>query len=173
MGAITPTINALTTTLSQANPALHGLGFLPVITEQSSEKEHLRRDQNLALKQLREKQDAQLSTLQTQTQLERDRLEADTQASEEKRLAALRRAVARQRSQFAAQGLGGTGTGSTDAVLLGLFEESDTDRTERDRIDQLRNRALDQDLSSQKQLNILQRSQLQERQRLERELLGF
>ncbi len=57
------------------------------------------------------------------------------------------------------------------AVLLGLFDESDADRTQREHLDSLRSAALDSDLSQQRALNVLQRTQLQQKQALERELL--
>ena len=127
----------------------------------------------LALAQLQQNQAAQLSNLETQIGLDRQKLEADSQAAEEQRLSALRRAMARQKTQFASQGLSSGGSGSSEAVLLGLFEESEDERQERARLDEIRNRALDHEFSAQKSLNVLQRSQLKERQRLQRALSDY
>lgn len=129
--------------------------------------------QKLALAQLQQNQAAQLSNLETQIGLDRQKLEADSQAAEEQRLSALRRAMARQKTQFASQGVSSGGSGSSEAVLLGLFEESEDERQERARLDEIRNRALDHEFSAQKSLNVLQRSQLKERQRLQRALSDY
>jgi hypothetical protein len=125
-------------------------------------------NQKLALQKLQQNQDEQLRQLQDKAANERDKISADSSSAEQQRLASLRRAVARQSAQFASQGLTITGGGSADAVLLGMFEESDSERAQRDRLDDIRNRALDQDIESRQRLNILQRSQLEQQQRLER-----
>ncbi|MEC7028226.1 MAG: transporter, partial [Pseudomonadota bacterium] len=106
------------------------------------------------------------------TALSREKLAAEAKNAEENRLSALRRAVARQRASFGATGLSAN-EGSAEAVLLGLFEETDQDRQQRERLDTLRNRALDNDLASTQSLNVLQRSQLAQQQRLERIAKGY
>lgn len=140
---------------------------------QEQRRKQLRAQQDQALRQLRQRQAADLRDLQERNELSRERIEAETQAAEEKRRAALRRAVARQRAQFAAQGVGTGGSGSTEAVLLGLFEESDDDRQQRERLDNIRTRALEQDSAARRRLNVLQSSQLAARQELERAIESF
>lgn len=140
---------------------------------QDQQRKLLRAQQDQALRQLREKQAADLQDLRERRALESERMTADTRAAEEKRRSALRRAVARQRAQFASQGVGTGGSGSSEAVLLGLFEESDEERQQRTRLDDIRSRALEQDVSARQRLNVLQRSQLAARQELERAIEGF
>lgn len=126
-----------------------------------------RAEQDLSLKQLRAQQAEQQRQTEENAALERARLSEETAESERKRRDALRRAVARQRASFGAQGIG-SGGGSAQAVLLGLFDESDADRITRERMDMLRNNALDVDGGQQRRLNLLQVTQLAERQRLAR-----
>lgn len=135
--------------------------------------EQLRREQQLALKQLRQQQDAQARSLNEQAAADRAAVSSGAATEERRRLAALRRAVARQRAQFGGGGLSSADPGSTQAVLLGLFEESDRDRQERERIDSVRNAVIDRNLDTQKRLNVLQLNQLRERQKFERETAGF
>ncbi len=98
-------------------------------------------------------------------QKEQNRL-ASLQADTDRR-AALKRAIAKQRANFGAQGIGSAG-GSSEAVLLGLFDESEEERVQREQMDNLKTAALDQDVSRQKQLNLLQQAQLKEQQRINR-----
>lgn len=112
---------------------------------------------------LSERQNAQNASLQKQE------IDAKTQEAELKRRQALKRAVARQRAQFGGSGVA-TGDGSSEAVLLGLFEESDAERKSREQLDQLRKQSIDQNLLQQKNVNTLQRTQLAERQRLSNNL---
>ena len=136
------------------------------------ERQRLQKQQQLALKQLRASQDEKLLDLQEQSALAAEKSVTDSAAAEQTRLSALRRAVARQRAAYGVSGLSSTG-GSAEAVLLGLFEESDDERETRARLDDIRNRTLEQNLDAQKRLNVLQVSQLKQKQRLERELLGY
>ena len=99
--------------------------------------------------------------------LQRQKIASDALTAEQTRRAALRRAVAKQRAQFGGSGLTG-GDGSTEAVLLGMFEESETDKATSTRLDTLRNAAIDQSLNDRQALNVLQRTQIQERQTLAR-----
>lgn len=128
------------------------------------------REQELALKQLKQQQKLQKKQLEADAALDRERIAADAEAAERERRAALRRAVARQQAQFGSSGVSSTG-GSAQAVLLGLFEESEDELAERERLDSLRGRAIDLSLSGRQSLNVLQRTQLQERQRFQNELL--
>lgn len=133
----------------------------------------LQKEQQLALKQLRQQQDAQIRTMDEQAAADRAALASGAASEEQRRLAALRRAVARQRAQFGGSGLSSADPGSAQAVLLGLFEESDQDRQERERLDNIRNAAIDRNLDTQKRLNVLQLNQLRERQKFQRETAGY
>lgn len=123
-------------------------------------------DQAAALANLQAQQNAQLQDLEQRAAIDRAEIEARADEAERERRAALRRSVARQRAAFGSSGVSTSGGGSSEAVLLGLFEESDADRQERERLDNLRLGAIDQNLDNQRRLNLIQRTQLQERQRI-------
>lgn len=110
-----------------------------------------------ALRELQLRQDAEL---------QREKIALDTQQAEKDRKDALKRSVARQRAKFGAQGIG-SGAGSSQAVLLGLTEESEEERASREALDSLKEKALDQKLEQANALNVLQRTQLQERSRVD------
>lgn len=176
MGAIaSPVASVLGGVNAVAGAALPAIGTATrlVNTVQNfssgSSGDQLRAQQDLALRQLQATQQARENQLSADVSLRRQQLAADAASDNSDRRAALRRAVARQRAQFSASGVTSAG-GSSEAVLLGLFNESESEAAQRNQIDGLRNRALDLDLSNQRSVNVLQRTQLQQRQRLERSL---
>ncbi len=144
------------------------VGLLP-----NAQEEQFKDEQDIALQQLQARQKLQQKQLEADSALEHERIAAGAAAAEDERRAALRRAVARQRTQFGASGIGNAGGGSAEAVLLGLFDESEEELASRERLDNLRNQALDLSVAQSNSLNVLQRSQLQQRQDFERELTGF
>jgi hypothetical protein len=158
-------------TFSNILPILSGLTSTAVTLERTFEtltrigEKSGTSQQDLALRQLQEQQKLQEAQLGQQAALERERLALQASQDDESRRQSLKRAVARQRTQFGASGIGG-GTGSSEAVLLGLFEESEEERQRREQLDTLRNRALDLDVTQNPSLNLLQATQLSQRQRL-------
>ncbi len=138
---------------------------------QKEAKADLRAQQDLALKQLQAQQQVAAANAQADSSLQKTQIAATASAEDVQRRAALKRAVARQKASFGSQGITGT-DGSSEAVLLGLFDESDRDRQDRERLDGIRTAALNQDLGARSSLDILQLAQLQERQKLERQLLS-
>lgn len=127
-----------------------------------------RSDDNLALSQLQERQRLAQQQSGQDANLDRERIALQNSQNEETRRAALRRAVARQRAQFGSSGIASGTGGSADAVLLGLFDETEDELTRRNQLDNLRNRALDLNLNQQRSVNVLQATQLSERQNLGR-----
>ena len=127
-----------------------------------------KKSQSLELAQLRERQQANLQDAQERAALSRAELAAKNDAAERDRKAALKRAVARQRAQYGAQGIS-TATGSSEAVLLGLFGTSEDDAAENQRRNVISLSAIDQDLAAQNRLNVIQRTQLKQRQKLEKQ----
>jgi len=91
---------------------------------------------------------------------------ADARFAESERLQTLRRAVARQRARFGAQGVGNDG-GSSEAVLLGLFEESEQEKFKREQLDNLRDQAGRLDVEGRHSLNLLELTSQAERRNLE------
>ncbi len=126
-----------------------------------------RRKQDSALDQLQATQAERLRQTQEDASLRKDQIQATAENAEAARKKALKRAVARQRTRFGSQGISTSG-GSGQAILLGLFEESDEDRAQRDRLDGVRTHILDQNVNQLQRLNVLQASQLAERQRFSR-----
>ncbi len=170
MGAIVPTITGLTTAISAVDNLVGTVqGFNASAPQQVADNSAaiLRAQQRLALQQLKAQQDSQAQDQAEQAVLTREKLQAEADAAEKERLASLRRAVARQRAAFGASGID-TNEGSAEAVLLGLFEETDEDRTQRERLDDIRNRVLDQELAASNRLNVLQQTQLRQKQQLSR-----
>lgn len=165
MGALTPVITGLTTLTTAVSAADKLIGLTRDPYE--AQRKALRAEQDLALQQLTAQQAMNEQLSARDAELQRQKLAADTLAAEDIRRAALRRAVARQRAQFGGGGFS-SGEGSAEAVLLGLFEETERDRTTSARLDALRSAAIDQSLTDQRALNVLQRAQLQERQALAR-----
>lgn len=154
--------------MAAITPVLTQVAVSALAAQQS--RQASKAQQKLALRQLQETQAASLQKAQEDAQAQRAEIELSAQQDEEERRSALKRAVARQRAQFGAQGIGTNGSGSAQAVLLGLFEESDDERERREQLDALRTQSLETGLAQQVRINTLQRTQLQQRQNLDRTL---
>lgn len=124
-----------------------------------------RKSSDQAVYQLQQQQQLQEMQAQQKAALEKQEITAQAERAEQERRAALKRAVARQRAQYGASGVS-SGDGSSEAVLLGMFEESDEIRQSRERLDNLKLQALDQNLSHQRHVNTLTRTQRAEKERL-------
>lgn len=168
MGAITPIASGL----SAAVGTLNTLGQVVGAVQTLSGNSNSRQEQDLALRQLQERQRLEQARLAQSNALEREKIATQTAQDEEDRRAALRRAVARQRASFGGQGISASG-GSAQAVLLGLFDETEDEINRRTELDFLRTRALDLGESQNRSLNLLQATQLQQRQKLNNELTLF
>lgn len=145
-------------------PVTQGLGTLGSIASSVSSYKNKQAQRAAQLKAL---QARQLINAQN-TAIKKEKINFAAQAADEKRRAALKRSVARQRARFGASGISGGSGGSAQAVLLGLFDESDSERQKRKDLDRLRTQAIDQNLEQRQRLNVLQRTQLQERDNLSR-----
>lgn len=145
-----------------------GIGLVTGAAQQEAAVREQQKAQKQALRQLQDTQRLQEQQAAENAALQREQLANAAADAESARIRALRRAVARQKAQFG--GVSGTGSadGSAQAVLLGLFEETDEDRAQRARLDDLRNRSLDLGLAQGRAINVLQRTQLQQRQNIGR-----
>ncbi|MCB1537978.1 MAG: hypothetical protein H6865_05325 [Rhodospirillales bacterium] len=171
MGSLT---SVLPTILSGAGlpAALVGIGL--DVAAQKSAYTKLVNQQDQALTQLKERQAQDEQAAAQDVAAQKAQIAADAQTAEARRLAALRRAVARQKTLFSAQGMGGdTGSGSNEAVLLGLYNDSQAEADAQTQADALRNTALDQSLAQKKQKNLLEAAQLEQQQSLARVIKGF
>ena len=106
-----------------------------------------------------------------QTALQQQQVATQNQQANEERQAALRRAMARTRAQLGAQGVNSVG-GSGEAVLLGLYQESEADQTRRNNLDKLRQTALSQEQDQFSSRNLLAQQERQERAIFSRGFLG-
>lgn len=103
-----------------------------------------------------------LQNIQSQTDAERSKILLDSQTAESERRAALKRAIARQRASYGAAGIGSNG-GSAQAVLLGLINESEEEKAQRESLDTLRLKDLDRQVEQQKRVNTLQLTQTRQK----------
>lgn len=118
-----------------------------------------------ALDQLEARQKVEQRNAQEKANLQRQEILTQAQEKEANRVRELKRAVARQRAAFGGSGLS-SADGSSQAVLLGLFEESEEEKAERERLDNLRLSAIDQNLAQAKRVNTLELAQQREKSRL-------
>ena len=158
MGAIIPLANTINDLASTVNNVGRAVGTIQSFSGGGRQ----RQSQELALRQLQERQALQEQQLSQTNALERERIATQTAQDEAERRTALRRAVARQRANFGASGVSAN-SGSGQAVLLGLFDETEEELARREQLDNLRTRALDLGESQASSLNLLQATQLRER----------
>lgn len=149
-------ISAFQAVSSVANVVGGGLDVFDSGSEKSSRQ---------AVEQLQQQQKLQQRQSANKAVLDKQEIAAKATEVEAQRRDSLKRAVARQRAQFGGRGVS-SGDGSSEAVLLGLFEESDGLRKSRERLDNIRLQVIDQGLVNQKRVNTLERTQLAERKKL-------
>ena len=130
------------------------------------EMDDFRSAQEQTLAQLRASQEQAVRAKETDAQTQLAQLTAAADAAEQRRLAALRQAVSKTRAGLGARGVIAQ-DGSGEAILLGLTNSSDTERKDAQATDQLKRAAIQQSLDEAKRRNLLELSQLADRQRLE------
>ena len=138
--------------------------------ELADQKQHAERvlRESHALQQRQLSQDRATAGQAQQADIATRRAQIETSAASDEaaRLKALRRTVGRTRASLGSRG-GGTSDGSGEAVLLGLVADTDRDQQEADATTRLRTQALAQEMADTQKSNLLERSQLAEKQRLE------
>ena len=139
---------------------------------EKDQREALLAQQDLALRQLQAAQGLSQANAEQDAALQRQKIANDAASAEGSRLAALRRAVARQNAQYGASGIT-PGDGSSEAVMLGFVDQSEEEKAQQDALDQLRYQAIDQNLGQQKNVDVLQQTQLQQKQNLQRIIEGY
>lgn len=122
------------------------------------------RGDNTYYRDLQRQQTEQMRQMAENAMLEKEKIRLSAEQTETERRAALRRAIAKQRAKFGSSGIESSG-GSSQALLLGLYDESDEDRQQRESLDTLKTQAIDQNLDQQQRVNTLQLTQLRERSR--------
>ena len=87
------------------------------------------------------------------------------QEKETDRVGKLNRSLSTQRARFGSQGVGSV-TGSADSVIQGINEDSDIQRQNNRAKTNVDNQIVDQNYNSQRELNLLQKQQLQQKSTL-------
>jgi hypothetical protein len=123
------------------------------------------RSSDLALRQLQQQQALNQKISIDNANLERQKIFEVSQVAEKERRLALKRAIARQRAEFGGSGVA-SGDGSSEAVLLGLFEESDDEKKARERLDKIKLQGIDQDLRNLSRTNTLKYTQAKEKEKI-------
>lgn len=127
-----------------------------------------RRQEEAALKAMQARQQADYQKAAQDAALKRTEIEQEAQKAEAQRKEALKRAVARQRALFGGSGISSSSAGSAQALLLGLFDESEEEKLRREELDKLRYQALDNDLAHRKRINVLALNEEREKQQIGR-----
>ena len=164
-GGVLPALSGAMSVISTLDRVMRVMGDVSGASARSDAKDLARR-QALAYQQLVDRNRLEQTQAEEDAAQQKAALEAGSAAEEEKRLAALKRAVARQRAVFGGQGLS-PDEGSAEAVLLGLFQESENDKTQRERTDAVRQKVIDLGLANVRRRNLLEETQLVARQQLE------
>ncbi len=143
-----------------------GLSLVSNLVGGASSYNDSRKQSEASLRTMQARQDAEYQKTVQDAALSRASIAADSQKEETKRLTALKRAVARQRAQFGSAGITPSSSGSAEAVLLGLFDESEEEKAAREKLDALRYQALDSDVAYKKRINVLELSEAREKQKI-------
>lgn len=106
-----------------------------------------------------------LDNLAQTNALRKEQNRLDLQDKERDRQERLRAALAKQRAAFGASGTGSS-SGSAQASLLRLFDESEQDGQAMSEAASIQNRILDQEYANRQSINMLEETQLKERRRL-------
>ena len=167
MGQITSVLSGL----SSVNAAInHGGRIADLATGQDERLKNLRAQQEQALGQLRSRQTLEETLSANKRAGEQAIIKGEAEAAERRRLQALKAATARQRAQFGAAGVDAD-DGSGEAVLLGLFTQSEAERAEQERLYALRQRILDAEGEAVTARNLLEYTQMRDTQALRRRLI--
>ena len=118
------------------------------------------------MQQLQETQALDTTNQDAQIQTQMDQAQLSANQDEQARRDALRQAVAKTKTSLAGQGVDPT-DGSGEAILLGQIRASDQNRQASAAATQLRQQALTQQADVLNQRNLLEQTQLAERQRLQ------
>lgn len=166
MGSLTPILGTLTQTMGAVSTFANSVDTLS-----GGSRRDISRQQNLAMQNLQQSQVLALQQAQQKAEQDRTNVATQSQQDEARRRKALKRSIAKQNARVGASGL--SKMGSNEAVLLGLVNDDDDDRQNAKQLDQLRYNAIDNNLINLQQNNILQQSQLADRQRLDRAISNF
>ena len=162
MGTLTPVLGTLSKTLGAVTTIASSVDTLT-----GGSRKRSRAQQDLAMRQLQANQAQATQEAQDKAAADRERIALEAQQDQERRQKALRRAIAKRNASVGASGV--SRTGSNEAVLLGLINDADDETNNANALDQLRFNAIDRGIASLQSRNVLQRTQLAERQKLQQQ----
>ena len=162
-------LNSVASVVGTVNSLANNVNALSGNLQHEQEKA-LAAQQDLALSQLKTQQAAALKAQTASVALQQQQLSAQAKAASDAQTLTLQRAVARQRAAFGADGVS-SGDGSGQAVLLGLYDDAATQAGDDDAVTNLKAAALDRGLADSQASNVLELTQLQQKQNLARQLL--
>ena len=125
-----------------------------------------RRQQEDAYRAMQARQQADYAYAVQQAGNQRAEIAAAAEKENLAKRTALKRAVAKQRAEFGAAGITPSTSGSAEAVLLGLFQEDEAEKAARDAIDNLRYKAIDDQLAQKSRVNVLELSEAREKKKI-------
>ncbi|PCH98421.1 MAG: hypothetical protein COB76_07090 [Alphaproteobacteria bacterium] len=160
MGTFASTLGTINTTLGTLQTIGKAVGTL-------SGGSMAKRQRDYAMRNLKRQQSQKTTEATANANAQRQKIELDAVGAERRRRSALKRSVAKRNARFGATGIGG-GSGSREAILLGLYNESESEKKQREDLDKLRFSSINNDLSNVAARNILEKTQFSERQKLER-----
>ena len=167
MGQISSVLSAISTANSAASNASR---FSRLVAGESDTLKNLRLQQAQAAEQLRARQGLEEELAARKKSPETAILQAESAAAERRRVQALAAASAKQRAVSGAAGVG-SADGSGEAVLLGLFTQSDAERIDAEKLAEIRRQILDENFESLRARNLLEFTQLSAEQSLRRRLI--
>src|SRR5262249_22511785 len=133
IAGIAPAVGAVSNVVKTASKAIDAVKGL-------SDEQNKKAEADLELRQLQQKQQLEEAQAEQTAALQQQHLDAQPQAAAENRRQALLSAVAKQRAAYGAEGID-AGSGSPQAVLLGLYNDSDAQAAQADQIAQLKDQA--------------------------------
>jgi hypothetical protein len=169
MGNLQPVLTDITKTLGTINDITSGISTLANL-DNRSERKALRAEQEFAMQNLQAQQGLSEKQAREQAEQDRRRIALDAEEEEKRRRNALRRSIAKQNAGRGASGI--SSSGSNEAILLGLYNDADDDRSYSQALDDLRYNTINSDLYRMNERNVLERTQLAEQQRLQRASRG-
>lgn len=130
-------------------------GFNPISTLLGTARSLTSSDSALdSYKQARALYEQQEKEIRNSTAMQKKQLDLEAEKTNTDRRNALKRAMAKQQAVFGGQGIDST-DGSGEAVLLGLLQENEEDKTYRDRLDRLKRQALATETDNKRARNLL------------------
>ncbi len=117
--------------------------------------------------QAKERSALELANLRAESELEKQKLSMQQESANEERRQKLRAALASKRAIFGAQGIG-SGSGSAQAYLMGLVDESGDEQVREEAYTSLSKRIIDENYSQQQAVNTLKLTQIKEKNKIKR-----